>query len=390
MSNTFAQLSDYVGFSAEHSGILSAIGPLLREDFEEVVEAFYGAVRADEEAWQVIEDDAQLNRLKASLRNWLEGLFCGVYDQAYYEKRARIGRVHVRIGLPQRFMFGAMSVVRKALAEAVERRVPEEKRLEAHKALDGILDIELGVMLETYRESYVLRKTAENATLAAMGRLTAGLAHEIRNPLNAAGLQLELIRRGAAKVDDDDQRKGLEKRTRIVRNELARLSDLLDDFLSLARPRDIKAESVDVGRLLHEVLALQSPVAERSGVRISLDADGQTLPKVFADRARVTQVLVNLIRNAIDATAGKEDAWVRLFAESTSHGFVKLFVSDNGAGVSQEVIDRAFTPFVTTKEAGTGLGLTIVQQIVERHGGTVGIDSAEGGGTVVHFTLPEA
>ena len=166
--------------------------------------------------------------------HWLEGLFTGPYDAAYYEKRAQIGRMHVKVGLEQRYMLGAMNVIRIELHRAVSDSAPDGLGIfEDHSVIDQICDLELAIMLETYREDYVLKKTAEAESLAVMGRLTAGLAHEVRNPLNAAKLQLDVLRRTASKVEDASTRRKIERRTNVVQDELRRLSILARRFPEL-------------------------------------------------------------------------------------------------------------------------------------------------------------
>ena len=127
--------------------------------------------------------ESRVGALKVTLVQWMEALFLGPWDQAYFERRCRIGRVHVRIGLPQHYMFGAMNVLRGEFEAVAHRAHAGDPRAgtEARSALNRILDIELAIMLHTYREDL------EAQQMAAVGTLTAGLSHEIRNPLNAAG-----------------------------------------------------------------------------------------------------------------------------------------------------------------------------------------------------------
>ena len=181
-SQVMYQLARYVGFDPGDQQTLAALGPMVDGAFPAIVERFYAALQADPQATAVLQGPQQVQRLKTAMRGWLEGVFSGVYDDAYYEKRARIGRMHVRVGLEQRFMFSAMNVLRLGILEAVSEVTEGEARTAAHASVNKICDIELGIMLETYREDYVLRRTAESETMAAMGKLTAGLAHEILQP----------------------------------------------------------------------------------------------------------------------------------------------------------------------------------------------------------------
>lgn len=381
------KLCDYVGFDAETARRLQTIGPRIRPFHERVVDAFYEAILVDPGARAVLTNAAQIDRLRASLLKWLDGLFLGRYDETYYERRARIGRMHVKVGLEQRYMLTAMNVIRvelhRALAEASEDRFGA---FDDHTAIDKICDIELAIMLETYREDYVLRKTAESESLAVMGRLTAGLAHEVRNPLNAAKLQLEVLRRNAAGVEDDSIRRKIERRTNLVQDELRRLSFLLDDFLNLARARTLEPVECDAFSLVMEVVELRRPEIESQGVELSAEVEGSCV--LFAERDRLKQVVNNLVTNAVEAVAGRRGPTIRIVSKVLGEDRWEVAVLDNGPGVSPEIAERAFDSFVTTKDAGTGLGLAIVKRIVDLHGGAASLSPLLEGGTRASFWIP--
>ena len=227
------------------------------------------------------------------------------------------------------------------------------------------------------------RRAAEAEALAHMGTLAAGLAHEIRNPLNAALLQLHLLGRGVARLEDG-AREGLERRVTIVEGELKRLERLLSDFLELARPRPMAREPVDLPALIDDVLTFQEPAAQAQGISLQR----RISPEVVAigDRERLKQVLHNLVANALEATA-KGTVTVAC-ARGPEPGLVSIQVIDTGRGIPRATLDQIFEPFFTTKEAGTGLGLSIVRQIAQRLGGDVSIESVEGRGTTVTVTIP--
>jgi len=383
-------LKDYVGFDAESARRLRAMGPRMRASHHRIVDRFYEAILADPGAASVVKDQAQVVRLKGSLLHWLEGLFEGEYEEAYFEKRAKIGRVHVKVGLEQRYMLAAMNVVRtglhQALAEASGDSLGE---FGDHCAVDQICDIELAIMLETYREDYVLKKTAEAESLAVMGRLTAGLAHEIRNPLNAAKLQLDVLRRTAASVGDASTRRKIERRTNVVQDELRRLSLLLDDFLNLAKARRLEPVECDAYALLEEVVELRRPEIESQGIEFIEDFAPASCALV-AERDRLKQVVNNLITNAVEAVSDSSRPTIRITSRMLGEGRWEVAICDNGPGIPVDVAERAFESFVTTKEAGTGLGLAIVKRIVDLHGGSATLTPLPEGGTRASFWVPAA
>ncbi len=381
-------LRGYVGFDAESAQVLQRLAPTLRPHFSRIVQEFYDAVLADPVAKAVLRDEAQIERLRVSLYEWLERLVTGPYDEAYFEKRARIGRMHVKVGLEQRYMLGAMNLIRVGLHRAlVESSAKPPGAFEEHRAIDQICDIELAIMLETYREDYVLKKTADSESLAVMGRLTAGLAHEIRNPLNAAKLQLDVLQRSAKDVNDDQTQRRIERRTNIVQDELNRLSMLLDDFLNLARARRFEPVPCDASELLTEVLELRRPEIESQGITIVSDLNGPSR-SFLAERDRLKQVVNNLITNAVEAVIDCDSPEIRVTSRVVGRDRWEVIVLDNGPGVAPEVAERAFESFVTTKEAGTGLGLAIVKRIVGLHGGAAELTVARGGGTCASFWIP--
>ena len=381
-------LKEYVGFDDGAARRLQAMGSRMRPYHRRVVDGFYQAIVDDPGARAVLKSEAQIKRLKVSLEEWLEGLFTGPYDQSYLEKRARIGRVHVKVGLEQRYMLAAMNVIRLGLHRALSE-VSEDGfgPFQDHCAIDQICDIELAIMLETYREDYVLKKTAEAESLAVMGRLTAGLAHEVRNPLNAATLQLDVLRRTAARVQDTSIRRKIERRTNVVQDELRRLSLLLDDFLNLARARRLEPVRCEVRVLLEEVVELRRPEIESQGIEFIQDIDLGTCVLV-AERDRLKQVVNNLITNAVEAVADCGQSTVQIRSRVLDDGSWAVDVIDNGPGISPEIAARAFESFVTTKDAGTGLGLAIVKRIVELHGGTAKLTALPEGGTQASVWIP--
>jgi PAS domain S-box-containing protein len=254
--------------------------------------------------------------------------------------------------------------------------------------LTGLSQASLLAVGEDVTEKIALEaRAAQVEAMAAMGALTAGLAHEIRNPLNAAVLQLELLSRASRKLDDLKAREQLEMRSGIVRSELARLTLLLDEFLGLARPQHFAIEPIDPERLLRQVAAVEEPVAKQAGIDLVLALE--EVPRVRGDEAKLKQVFVNLIVNAIDAMRDRGRGTIRLVA-SLAGSSVELRVEDDGPGLPALAQHELFRPFMTTKEKGTGLGLAIVKHIVEMHGGAIDLLPREGGGTIARVQLAPA
>jgi PAS domain S-box-containing protein len=230
------------------------------------------------------------------------------------------------------------------------------------------------------------KRAADAEAMASLATLTAGLAHEIRNPLNAAILQLELLSRISSRLEETRARERIGESVKLVQTEIKRLSKLLEEFLSLARPRSFEVYPIDVGAVLDHVVSMQAPVAEAAGVTVA--ARTTELPRIYGDQSKLMQVFVNLLVNAIDALREGGRGSITIDAAPDEAGSMLLVrVADDGPGVPAEVAPQLFRPFFSTKAQGTGLGLAIVKRIVDLHGGTIAVRPRDGGGTVVEVGL---
>lgn len=227
------------------------------------------------------------------------------------------------------------------------------------------------------------RARARAERLAVVGKMTAGLAHEIRNPLNAALLQLQLLSRRHEKLPKEMQTP-LQGPLHLIQTELERLNILLTDFLSLAKPKEYQRVPVSLHELLSRVIALHTEVAKQRKISLKLRVE----PKLRAqgDPEALQQVFVNLMKNALEAAKSAIEVGAVIHEER-----VIVTVEDDGTGISKEIAEHLFEPFYTTKAQGTGLGLTIVHSIVLAHGGEISLSSrAPKEGTTAKVTLLQA
>jgi PAS domain S-box-containing protein len=250
---------------------------------------------------------------------------------------------------------------------------------------EGSAELVYAIGIDVTERRALEMRAADAEAMSAMGGLALNLAHEIRNPLNAAVLQLHLLGRNIDKLEADDAtRAALHKRTEIVGDEIGRLNRLLTEFLELARPRGIAREPVHVGRLVDDVLDLERESAAARKIRIErvIPADGCL---AIGDKEKLKQVVINLVVNAIEAM--KEGGTLTARVECSAERVV-IAIEDTGPGIAPDVLANVFDPFFTTKEAGTGLGLSIVRKIVDAHAGDVRIESERGQGTRVIASIP--
>ena len=217
--------------------------------------------------------------------------------------------------------------------------------------------------------------------LSAMGNLAAAVAHEVRNPLNAISMGLQRLKMEFQPTDDQDQYSHL---TELMLGEVRRLNSIVEQFLSLARPLDIKPETFLVQDLLHELATLVQDDAQQSKVQIRVDAP-MTLHPLKADREYLRQTLLNLILNGLQAMPEGGD--LSLKANTSNSNFL-ITVADTGTGLTAENQRRIFEPYFTTKAKGTGLGLAISRRIIEAHGGTITVFSEAGQGCRFQICLP--
>lgn len=217
---------------------------------------------------------------------------------------------------------------------------------------------------------------------AAWGEVARRLAHEIKNPLTPIQLSAERLQyKLNAKLDESDARL-LQRATQTIVSQVAAMKNMVTEFADYARAPAAKLSSLDMHQLLHEVLGLYE--ANSSPITQQLEAT-QTL--INGDATRLRQVIHNLLHNAHDALQNVEHREIILKTENLPGKF-KLSVLDNGSGFSEQVLARAFEPYMTTKDKGTGLGLPIVKKIVEEHGGSIHIENRPTGGTCVCILLP--
>jgi signal transduction histidine kinase len=243
------------------------------------------------------------------------------------------------------------------------------------------------VGIDVTDEQEMLRRLLRSERLAAVGTMAAGLAHEVRNPLNSASLQLTLLERRLARGEAPAEILPI---AQIIKSEIDRLDRLVRDFLAFSQPRPFEAHPVDAGALLAGTVALIAPVAEAASVAVAVEAPA-TPVAIAGDAERLRQVLLNLTRNALEAMQAKGGGHLTLRARAVTDDqeddLVEIDVEDDGPGFSDEL--PVFDAFFTTKEQGTGLGLPIVHRIVADHGGTIRVASRPGR-TCFTLRLPAA
>ena len=221
--------------------------------------------------------------------------------------------------------------------------------------------------------------------LSALGQLAAGVAHEIRNPLNAISMASQRIRREYAPAEEEKKR-GFQNITGIIRDEIKRLNRIVEEFVIFSRSRRLEFTSESITTVLERMASLIREEADLKGIAIRTEWEGNDPLVIPMDVDKLRQAFYNLLKNAMEAIAGQ--GRIDISARRNGAGRVSIRISDTGCGLTAGEIDHIFDPEYTTKEKGLGLGLALAHEIIRGHGGEIRVESAVGVGTTFDVLLP--
>jgi signal transduction histidine kinase len=288
------------------------------------------------------------------------------------------------------FGFGLARSLRRAVqqfmirvqgaSDLLGRQVPDLRIEGVGEPLqDGANDLVNRVEQAVRRMNEQEREVWRAERLAAVGRLAAGMAHEVRNPLTSAILLLETAGHDpTARLTHED--------LDLITQELHRIESTLQTFLDYARPPKPAWADCDLTRVVQDAVALARGRINQAGITVRLNVPADPC-RLLADRTQLVQVVLNLLLNAVDAMPTGGALTIDLAGQPTE-GTVELAVRDTGPGIATDVLSRLFEPFVTGKETGTGLGLVVSRQMVDDHGGTITGSNDPGGGARFVVRLP--
>jgi len=289
-------------------------------------------------------------------------------------------------------------------------RAPDEELIMTH-AIAGTSGELVGVLLVSRNLAHLSRMQstlAYSRKLVALGRLTAGIAHEVKNPLNAMMIHLELLRtkiRGAVAVPEPVAAsggmlglasrqatlpapiQGALEHVSVIEGEIRRLDEVVQGFLKFTRPEDLRLQPVKLHTLMDEILPIIDTEAAKSNVKVAVDVP-PSVPAVNGDSAMLRQAFLNLAINACQAMPNGGS--LRVKASPSSRSRVEVLVQDTGVGIAPEHLSKIFNLYFTTKERGTGIGLSMVYRIIQMHDGEVEVQSTPGRGTTFRVLLPRA
>jgi len=224
-------------------------------------------------------------------------------------------------------------------------------------------------------------RRAEN--LASLTTLAAGVAHEIKNPLGSISIHIQLMQKSLKRdklINEETAGKYLE----ILNEEVERLNNIIVDFLFAVRPMNPTMKKSDINAVLVDLLEFVKFELEEASVTIECDFQTE-LPKLEIDEKYIKQAILNIIKNSV---AAMPDGGVMSFRTVVDESFVHIYISDTGTGISEENMSKIFEPYFTTKQFGSGLGLTVVYKIIKEHGGDIILESVKNQGTTFTINLP--
>ena len=245
---------------------------------------------------------------------------------------------------------------------------------------------ELRKNIEALEESNrVIQRTQKELTasdkLASLGRLSAGVAHEIGNPLSGILGYIEILNRSKSLSEDEKNRF-----VSNIKSETLRIDRIIKTLLDYAKPRDLEISSVNINEIINSTINLLRTQGLFNNLDLEINLD-DTIKNIEADPHQISQVIINLLLNAKDALTDKGKILVKSIRNDD--GGVDIFIQDNGSGIPREQIDKIFDPFYTTKDPGkgTGLGLSVSARIIQLFGGKISVDSTEGVGTTFKISF---
>jgi signal transduction histidine kinase len=241
------------------------------------------------------------------------------------------------------------------------------------------------VLSDVTEEKVTMEERIETERIASIMRLSAGVAHELGNPLNSLTIHLQLIERQLKKLELGDVAGSMSESLEVCQGEVKRLDGIITHFLEAVRPQQPELNELNLIELVDEVLRVQEAELRDRCLDVNVEV-AQEIPSILGDRGQIKQVFFNLVKNAMEAMqpGGK----LRVLARSDDE-FVYIQFIDTGSGISEDELSRILQPYYTTKKEGHGLGMMIVQRIIRDHGGQLGIESRKGEGTAITLQFPQ-
>jgi signal transduction histidine kinase len=371
----YQELQAWVGWTDESARRVAATAELLAPHLAALVEDFYEEIDRHPDARKVITGgQAQINRLKGTLIQWLRELLAGSYDRNYVARRWQVGWRHVEIGLEQVYTNVALSRLRRGLMRVLHETWPggTKELQDTVRSLNKLLDLDLAIIEDAYQAEYAAR-LQRSERLAAIGQVAGGVAHELRNPLNVVKTSVYYLlhARNPSAEKKAEHLQRIEKHVVLADGVITALSN----FAKMPVP---DRAPFAVEQCVREALDT-NPLPDT--IQLTIDCPS-SLPPALADIDQIRIVFANLIRNAREAMpeGGRLSVTARMGADG-----IETTVADTGVGIPAEQLSRVMEPLYSTKARGLGLGLSMARAILEKNGGSLRAASEPGRGSI--FTV---
>jgi signal transduction histidine kinase len=373
----YQELQVWVGWTDEAARRVAATAELVTPHLVALIDDFYDEIGRHPNARKVITGgQAQIERLKGTLRQWLCELISGQYDQNYVARRWQVGWRHVEIGLEQVYTNAALSRLRTGLMRILHKNWPGDRAelQETVRALNKLLDLDLAIIEDAYQYEYAAR-LQRSERMAAIGQVAGGVAHELRNPLNVVKTSVYFLlnARNPSPEKKAEHLHRIEKHVMVADSTITALSN----FAKLPAPNRLPFA---VEQCVRDALDI-TPLPDT--IQVAIDCPSSLAP-ALADCDQVRIVFANLIRNAREAMP--EGGRLSVAARAVN-GVLETTVTDTGVGIPAELIGRIMEPLYSTKARGLGLGLSIARAILEKNGGSLRAASEPGKGSTFTVSL---
>ena len=376
----------FLQFTQKDEEQLKALSEVFAPHISDIVKQFYEHLQGFEETASLLTNELIATRLREIQRRYLERLTEGKYDQKYAEERSQIGHVHNRVGLTPKWYIGTYNLYIHLLIPLICQayRDEPERCQNAILALTKVLMLDMQLAIETYIERQHLEaQIIQSERFAAIGKVVAQVAHEIRNPLSSMELNLELL---ADEVTDGKEMnvREAEDLLKSIHNEVERLNDIVSEYLAFARLPRFEFERESLNAVIETFCNFVEPQLRQAKIKFLTDL-AENLPYTLLDGEQIQRALHNFLKNAIEAMPSGGEFSIHTCVESSQ---IVLRISDTGVGIPLLDQNRIFDPFFTTKKEGTGLGLPLAGEIIKHHQGTILCESVVGQGTRFTIMLP--
>lgn len=380
-------LKSYVNWSIEDFGRLKLLSKSISKNLDHIVDVFYSTVVDNKVALEVINNSgSSVEVLKTSLKKWIMHTVENDIDENEFAEQNKIGVRHVQVNLPQPFMVMGINVINKAIKEIIFDQYKDNTKMieKTVESLDKSLNIRLSMMLRSYQDDRdrLLKDNvlSENESILALGRMSASIAHEIKNPLAGISGAIQVLKDKLSGESEDGQL------MEAILEQVHRMSGTVKDLLDFARPVQLNLQKIRFSEIIDSLKSLLSADPHFKMEILYADKAIEDL-ELNVDPVRLQSVFYNLFVNANEAVK-EESGQITLSSEVNKKG-TSIYVEDTGPGIPEEWVAELFKPFATNKTHGTGLGLAICSKIVESHGGVIAY-APQGEGACFCISLPKS